>query len=91
MKIFGGLPISYNHFLSLPKKQREHCFCQVYIDINELSVFAVDIKYDNANITAFDKYIMCDCTHSNVPDSWRVLSQAIGEETTSKLSDLCIS
>lgn len=91
IRSFGGLPISYYHFLNFPKKLRESCYCQVYIDANELSTFAVDIKYGNANITSFDKYTMCDCTHSVIPDAWRVLSKTIGEETKSQLSDLSIS
>ena len=55
---FGGLPISYNHFLSLPKKQRI-VSAKCILTLMNLSRCWY---YDNANITAFDKYIMCDCT-----------------------------
>jgi hypothetical protein len=82
----GHLPVDLNCF----KSSRRVGNCtkpkgQVCLDMSELMGFAVDVKYGGHNITSFEKYMACQCTHSEIRDPWEALELGLGKSTAMRL------
>lgn len=85
---FGHLPVSFSHYTSSPLFKATDGIGQVCIELDDIDAFAVDIKYGDGNVTSFDKYVSCDCTHNIIDNPWNTLSTRLGEELTDRLKFL---
>lgn len=84
LKKFGHYPISRTHMMRLIE-QKGKVKGQIYLDVFSDNIFAVDVKYNNENITSIECYKGNSLTHKLMPNHWEIISDKLGVQTGNKL------